>query len=195
MKLFAVLPLLAAAVSAQFVNLNARGGDHNVKTIDNKVTSKGLCAGNAQGEFSYSPDTEKEALTFKIELVSKQNPVKLVAHYKNEATGEHTEATIDSANPANTVGGNAVKGQRVVVTVKPEGASNDACEYSVSLDAQAQGGNKPQPSECPTYSVSASTVVETATSTVTVPGAQPTGDVCLCDCDVEGAKPLPKIEL
>lgn len=193
MKLFAVLPLLAAAVSAQFVNLNARG--ENVKTIDNKVTSKGLCAGNAQGEFSYSPDTEKEKLTFKIELVSKQNPVKLVAHYKNEATGEHTEATIDSSNPSNTVGGDAVKGQKVVVTVKPEGASNDACEYSVSLDAQAQAQPSAQPSECPTYSVLASTVVETATSTVTVPGAQPTGEVCLCDCDVEGAKPLPKIEL
>ncbi|EJT53178.1 hypothetical protein A1Q2_03527 [Trichosporon asahii var. asahii CBS 8904] len=195
MKLFAVLPLLAAAVSAQFVNLNARG-DVNVKTIDNKVTSKGLCSGNAQGEFSYSPETEKEKLTFKIELVSKENPVKLVAHYKNEATGEHTEATIDSANPSNTVGGEAVKGQKVVVTVKPEGASNDACEYSVSLDAKAEA--QPTPSatqECPTYSVSPTTVVETATSTVTVPGAQPTGEVCLCDCDVEGAKPLPKIEL
>lgn len=193
MKLFAVLPLLAAPVSAQFVNLNARG-DVNVKPIDNKVTSKGLCSGNAQGEFSYSPETEKEKLTFKIELVSKQNPVKLVAHYKNEATGEHTETVIDSANPSNTVGGEAVKGQKVVVTVKPEGASNDACEYSVSLDAQAQA----QPTttqDCPTYSVSPTTVVETATSTVTVPGQQPTGEVCLCDCEVEGAKPLPKIEL
>lgn len=195
MKLFAVLPLLAAAVSAQFVNLNARG-DSKLHTIDNKVTSKGLCSGNAQGEFSYSPETEKESLTFKIQLDSVQSPVKLTAHFVNQATGEHQETVINAQTPSSTVGGVAVKGQKVVLTVKPEGADNNACEYSVSLNAEAQGTPVPsaKPSECPP-APSASTVVETATSTVTVPAAKPTDDVCLCDCGTEGSKPLPKIEL
>lgn len=191
MKVFAVLPLLAAAVSAQIVNLNARdGAQGTIKTIDNKVTSKGLCSGNAKGEFSYSPENPEEVLSFTIDLVSKENPVKLTAYYVNEATGEKTEAVISKDNSPHSVGGSAKKGDKVKLTVQPEGASNDACEYSVSLDAKGPAGEP-----CPTQGP-ATTVYETATATKTVPGTAPTGaDVCLCKCGTEGAKPLPNIEL
>lgn len=168
--------------------------------LKNEVTSVGLCSNSAQALYTYKAEKE-EKLVFGIGLTSKNNPVELTVVYENKSSGERKEIKVNSANASGTVEGFAKAGQDVALTVNPNGASNDACQYQVSL--QATAGQAPEPSsapsatatECSTAAASTATVVETVVSTVTAPAPSATGETCLCSCDTEGSKPFPKFEL
>lgn len=102
--------------------------------INNNVTSYGLCSNNAAATFTYKAE-KKEKLAVTISLVSKQNKVQLAATLENKATGEKNAVTVNSGSPSMVLTGSAEPGQDIVVNIKPSGASNDQCQYTVKLDA------------------------------------------------------------
>lgn len=192
--------------------------------LKNEVTSIGLCSTNAQAVYTYKAE-KNEKLTFGVGLTSKNNPVQLTVVYENKSTGERKEIRVNGSNASGTVEAFAQAGQDVTLTVNPNGASNDACQYQVGLKVTA--GQGPQPTvvptstvtpttsatpststtpttsavptpsttQCPSVTASTATVESTVVTTVTVPAPSTSASVCICKCDTKGAKPFPRFEL
>lgn len=113
---------------------------HGGGPIDNNVTTNGLCSSNSRARYTYSPEKDKETIKFTVNLVSTKNPVTLTVTYENTATGERTQVQVNKDQPTGQLTGTAAKGQKVTLTISPNGASNDDCTYSVSLEATPDGG-------------------------------------------------------
>lgn len=106
--------------------------------LKSDVTSVGLCSTNAQAVYTYTADKD-EKLVLSVGLTSKNSPVELDVLYENKATGERREIKVNAANAAGTIEAFAKAGQDATLTVSPKGASSDACQYQVGLQAAAAG--------------------------------------------------------
>lgn len=111
--------------------------DQSGGLLKNNVTSLGLCSNNAHAEFTYTPEKTKEKLAFTVSLVSTANKVSIKAIFENTANGAKNEILVNSQNPSLMLTGEANVGEQVKVSIQPEGASADSCQYSVGLIAVA----------------------------------------------------------
>lgn len=116
--------------------------------------SHGLCSNNAQAVYTYTAQ-EKEKVEIDVALATPKNQVNLKVVLENKANGQKQEATVNSGNAKQTVSVSADKGQQVTVTVQPSNASNDECQYSVSLRTTAESQPEPTSSAQPEPSSSA----------------------------------------
>lgn len=110
--------------------------------IDEGVITHGICSNNVKAVYTYTAQ-RKVKVDIDLALLTTKNKVNLNVVLENKATGEKQEGNVNSGNAKQTISVSADKGQQVTVTVSPSNASNDECEYTVSLRTTTDNGPEP----------------------------------------------------
>ncbi|EJT45834.1 restin-like protein [Trichosporon asahii var. asahii CBS 8904] len=143
--------------------------------IEEGVITHGICSNNVQAVYTYTPQ-RKEKIDIDLALLTTKNKVNLNVVLENKATGEKKEGNVNSGNAKQTISVSADKGQQITVTVSPSNASNDECEYTVSLRTTADSTPEPSSSSTqpePTPSSSSTQPEPTPSSSSTQPEPTP----------------------
>ena len=141
--------------------------------IEEGVITHGICSNNVQAVYTYTPQ-RKEKIDIDLALLTTKNKVNLNVVLENKATGVKSSVTVNGGKQ--TISVSADKGQQITVTVSPSNASNDECEYTVSLRTTADSTPEPSSSSTqpePTPSSSSTQPEPTPSSSSTQPEPTP----------------------